>query len=68
MNTPLTGIRIVEFECIGPGPLAARIHRAARVNPVLDGTALGLTRKAISHRLHGMGLERLLFKLELHRF
>ena len=25
LNAPLTGIRIVEFEGIGPGPLAARM-------------------------------------------
>ena len=48
--------------------LATRILGAARIHAVLDGAALRLAGKAVGRRLHGTGLEYLLFKLQLHRF
>ena len=43
LNAPLTGIRIVEFEGIGPGPLAGRMLAAAPQNGGArgEGSVLG---------------------------
>jgi len=52
MNPPLTGIRVVEFEGIGPGPLAARMlaDMGAKVTVIARPQ-----RGAINERLGGSG-------------